>query len=226
MHDRVDGEYDLRRRALARELRAISELLSVADPDGSALEESTELARAMRRRLEGPRRPRWYDGDTGRAGKRADSRGAYQDQSPIRGQVNPIAPPLQLRVAERPDGTPIVQGRARLGMAYEGPPHGVHGGWVAALFDDLLGATQGLIGASGVTAVLEVKFRRVTPVNECLHFEGWIEQSRGRRIVARGTCHAGDVLTAEAKGLFVRVDFDALRRTPSQSLVDGGVGSV
>ncbi len=211
MRDPVDEQRDERRRALARELRAIVEVVSVADPDDRALEESTDLARSMLRRLEGSRRPRWYDRDANRPERPDDSRRAYQDQSPVRGEINPIAPPLRIRVGQRSDGTPAIYGHARLGLAYEGPPRGVHGGWVAALFDDLLGAAQGLANTSGMTAVLEIKYRGVTPLDEDLEFEGWIDQNRGRRIVARGTCHAHGVLTAEAKGLFVRVDFEGLQ---------------
>jgi acyl-coenzyme A thioesterase PaaI-like protein len=218
MPDPVDERRNERRRALARELRAIAEVLSVADPDDEALEESTALARSMLRRLGSARRPRWYDRDASGAEQPGGSRRAYQDQSPVRGEINPIAPPLRLWVGERSDGTPVIVGQARLGMAYEGPPRGVHGGWVAALFDDLLGATQGLIDTAGVTAILEVRYRQLTPLDKELRFEGWIDHSRGRRLVARGTCHAEGLLTAEAKGVFVRVDFDELQRRKSSEV--------
>jgi acyl-coenzyme A thioesterase PaaI-like protein len=88
----------------------------------------------------------------------------------------------------------------------------VHGGFVAALFDEILGAAIGLAPPPGVTATLEVRYRNVTPVEEELRFEAWVAEDRGRRIVAQATCHAGALLTAQAKGLFVRVDFDAVRR--------------
>lgn len=95
-----------------------------------------------------------------------------------------------------------------MGRRYEGPPHGVHGGWVAALFDEALGATQGLVEDTGMTAVLKVRYRRVTPVEETLRFESWVHEKRGRRLVARATCHAAGQLTADAEGIFIRVDFD------------------
>ena len=156
---------------------------------------------------DGTRRVRWYD----RGGKglviTPTAANAYLDQSPIRGRLNPIAPPIAIETGARPDGTPIVIGHAKLGLAYEGPPHGVHGGWVAALFDDVLGAAQWLIQSRGVTARLAVQYRHVTPCEEPLRFEGWIEEERGRRVVAHATCHAGETLTAEAEALFLKVDF-------------------
>ena len=56
-----------------------------------------------------------------------------------------------------------------------------------------------------------MKYRAVTPLDCDLRFEGWISEDRGRRIIVRGSCHAADTLTAEAKGLFVRVDFNEIR---------------
>ena len=197
--------------ALSDELRAIAEALCVREVSRERLAEATALARDLRERLSGPPRARWYDADEDALSLSAKSRRAYLDQSPIRGRLNPIAPPLRTEVVERSDGRRVVRGRARLGMAYEGPPHGVHGGWVAALFDDLLGEAQGLTSESAVTGILKVRFRHVTPVDEDLLFEGWIHEDKGRRIVARATCHAGDTLTADAEGLFVRVDFNEIQ---------------
>ena len=48
-------------------------------------------------------------------------------------------------------------------------------------------------------------------IDEDLRFEGWIHQDRGRLLTVRGTCHAGDTLTADAEGIFVRVDFEELQ---------------
>ncbi|HEX7095845.1 MAG TPA: hypothetical protein VF183_08165, partial [Acidimicrobiales bacterium] len=102
-------------------------------------------------------------------------------------------------------------GRVTLSRLYEGPPNGVHGGYVAGLFDDVLGATQSLIdGPTGLTGTLEVRYRNLTPLDAELVFLAWIHHVSGRRIVSRATCHAEGVLTAEAEALFVRVDMAAL----------------
>jgi len=200
-----------RARTLADELRSVIEALSSHELDGDALEEAAALARRIGELLEGPRRLRWYETDAEATSLSPSSRRAYLDQSPIRGGRNPLAPPLSIEVGARSDGTPVLRGRARLGMAYEGPPHCVHGGWVAALFDDLLGSTQVLADAPGVTASLEVSYRAVTPIEEDLDFEAWIGEERAGRVVAHATCHAGGALTAEARALFVRADFNELQ---------------
>jgi len=208
--------------ALARELRVIAESLAVAELRETDVAEAARLATTLRRLLDGPRRGRWYDAGNDPQASR-EARRAYLDQSPIRGQLNPVAPPLKLETVTRPDGTKAVSGSVRMGLRYEGPPHGVHGGWVAALFDEVCGAVQGLAGgASGVTAVLKVRYRHVTPLDEELRFEGWVAQQSGRRLVAKATCHAGNILTAQAQALFVGVDFREVEQRMLERRVRSG----
>ena len=87
----------------------------------------------------------------------------------------------------------------------------MHGGYVAGLFDDILGGAQTLLdGATGLTGTLKVWYRNLTPLDTELVFTAWVDHVRGRRIHARATCHADGVLTAEAEALFIRVDMAAL----------------
>lgn len=219
-NDTVDpGNRRARAWELSEELRRIVEALAVCDVAPDQLDAATRLARELRSRLGGPPRSRWYDADEDTRSLGPESRSAYLEQSPIRGRNNPIAPPLVVDTIEREGGDRGVMGRARLGMAYEGPPHGVHGGWIAALFDELLGSAQGLTTSPGVTAKLTIRYRQITPIDADLRFEGWIARDEGRGIVAKATCHVGNTLTADAEGLFVRVDFNQIeermqRRSP------------
>lgn len=198
--------------ALADELRRVIERLVDQEVPAERLAHARELAAALRAELSGERRPRWYDGGSPAGDPTEPARRAYLALSPIRGSGNPVAPPL---VAEgwldREDGRRVLRATARLGAAYEGPPHGVHGGWVAALFDDLLGEAQQSARKAGVTASLTVRFRHITPLDEPLRLDAWIHEERGRRIVARATCHAGGTLTADAEAMFVGVDFEEVR---------------
>lgn len=198
--------------ALADELRLVIEDISSVDHDHEQMVEALHLAQRLRQLLDGPAAPRWYD-QLGPDGKPAPgaAESAFLRQSMYRGAHNPMAPPVRFEVEDRDDGSPGVIGRVRLGYAYEGPPHGVHGGMVSALFDDVLGATQRLVEHPGVTGRLTVHFRSITPVNADLVLRGWIERESDRRIVAHGTMHAGETLTAEAEALFVRVDFDEVK---------------
>ena len=123
---------------------------------------------------------------------------AFFDHSPMLGRANPLAPPIELWLEED-----HIAGRATFGPAYEGPPGCVHGGYIAAAFDEVLGSTQSLSGAPGKTGRLTVHYRRPTPLEEELRFVGRLESVDGRKILTRGELWAGEVLCAEAEGLFI-----------------------
>lgn len=131
---------------------------------------------------------------------------AFFDWSPLLGRANPLAPPIEMAA----EGDMIV-GRARFGIAYEGPPGCVHGGLIAAAFDEVLGLTQSLSGRVGMTGTLTVKYRSPTPLHTDLRLEGWIDSVRGRKVLTSGRMLAGDKLTAEATGLFISIEPEKFR---------------
>ena len=195
--------------ALADELRALLLQVKTNETPEGDLEAAIADVRAARARLGDARRPRWFEGigDDGRAPAGLN----FNDFSLYRGECNPIGPGLAASFVTLDDGRRAVEAVVRCNQLYEGPPHGVHGGYVAGLFDDVLGSTIRLVsGPSAVTGTLEVKYRRITPLDTELRFLAWIHFESGRRIHAKATCHAGDVLTAEADALFVRIDMAAL----------------
>lgn len=126
---------------------------------------------------------------------------AFFDHSPLIGLSNPLSPPMQMDYD--PSDPARLRARVTFGPAYEGPPGCVHGGYVAAIFDELLGATQSLSGTQGMTAHLEVDYRSPTPLGEELVLRGWLEATEGRKIWARATLHTGSRLCAEAEALFL-----------------------
>jgi acyl-coenzyme A thioesterase PaaI-like protein len=205
--------------ALANELREIAAILADRDVTSEAAAAALPLARELRAHIEAPRRQRWYELDPD-APTLGEARRSYLDLSPLRGRLNPIAPPMVFERIETPEGLRLL-GHVRLSKAYEGPPHGVHGGIVAALFDEILGGAQNLAPPVGVTAKLTVRYRHVTPIEEDLRFEAWIHDRRERRVEVRATCHAGETLTADAVGLFVRVDFGEVQQRMARRR-DGG----
>ena len=131
---------------------------------------------------------------------------AFFDDSPFIGLANPLSPPMEV------DYTPErVLARVTFGSAYEGPPGCVHGGYVAAVFDELLGATQSLSGTQGMTAHLEIDYRKPTPLHVPLRLEGGLDRREGRKIWARGTVSADGELRAEAEALFIAFDAERFR---------------
>lgn len=122
---------------------------------------------------------------------------------PIIGLHNPLAPPV---IVEK-DGD-VIRGTVTLGSAYEGPPGYVHGAVLAGVFDMLLGLANVASGSPGMTGTLTVKYRKPTPLNTPLRFEAFTDRVDGRKVIAKGTLHAAEELTAEAEGVFVSLQID------------------
>lgn len=87
---------------------------------------------------------------------------------------------------------------------HAGYPDIIHGGILATLVDETMAkAVQGA-GEFGVTAQLEVRFRRPALVGQKLRVEGWIVQRRGRKLQTQAQVRdeEGQLLT-EGYGVFV-----------------------
>lgn len=192
-------------RRLADAGRLVIERMASTDAPKAAVEQAAELLEAAAQALDGPGRIRRYDGFAESANAGGDPH-AHFDHSPIVGMASPIAAPTQVEIT----GDDTVEMRVRFGAAYEGPPGSVHGGVVAAMFDELLGMTQSLSGQPGMTGTLTVRYRRPTPLRHDLRFVGTLDRVEGRKIFTTGRCFDGDTLTAEAEGLFIHVDFERL----------------
>jgi acyl-coenzyme A thioesterase PaaI-like protein len=82
----------------------------------------------------------------------------------------------------------------------------VHGGYVAASFDEVLGYVQSLSGNPGMTGTLTIRYRKPTPLHTELFFEAELVRVEGRKIFTQARVLAGDLVTAEAEGIFISVD--------------------
>ena len=129
----------------------------------------------------------------------------FADQSPVIGKANMTAPPASLVLAEGG-----VEGTVVFDVCYEGPPGHVHGGWIAAMFDEVLGMVQATSNSPGMTGKLEVNYRRPTPLHLPIRFRGVIDRIDGRKIytTARSYNPETDETYAEAHALFISVAFD------------------
>lgn len=123
---------------------------------------------------------------------------ALDERSPVSGQSNPIAPPMDVEF----DGE-RTRASATYGLAYEGPPFHVHGGWVIAAFDELLGVAQVAAGQIGMTGTISVRLRRPTPVGKRIEYEAWVDRVEGRKTCTKGVARCDGEVLAEAEGVFV-----------------------
>ena len=180
---------------LATALRELIELSATTTADAAAVRSAADLVRAATQRLEGPRRP------LSQLPRLDDPAARRRTLNPVSGVANGMAPPLRFRVS---DG--VVTAEATLGAAYEGPPTFLHGGMSALFMDQVLGDTAAANGLWGMTAHLELDYRRPVPLRRPLAFRGWVEETAGRKSVIAGSIALADAPReplVEARGVFV-----------------------
>jgi len=188
------------KRRLARAMRLVIERLVPSNAPEDELRRAADALERYAEQLATHPRLKHFHGYAESAN--AGDVGAFFDQSPMIGLANPLAPPIT--IGRTGDLTAVAT--VTFGVAYEGPPGCVHGGFVAAAFDEVLGYVQSLGGNPGMTARLTVHYRNPTPLHTPLVFEGALVRTEGRKIWCEGRVRANGKLTAEAEGLFVSVD--------------------
>lgn len=114
------------------------------------------------------------------------------------GWCNPVAPGIDIWLEDD-----RAYGTVNCSWTYEGPPGSVHGGIIAAIFDHFLGKAQFVTGAFGVTAGLNVRYRKLVPLNVELHLEAWCEKQEGRKTFMKGVIKNDGQVLAEAEGIFI-----------------------
>lgn len=196
---RGTGIWQVRRR-LAAAMRAVIERLTISDAPEEELSEAARRLEEYGKHLENhPTRDRYEGfGETAVADPEEQEGGGHFDFSPLIGLSNPLAPPITMNSTDE-----RVYASVTFGSAYEGAPGCVHGGCVAAAFDEILGYAQTFSGHPGMTGTLTTIYRSPTPIHTLLEFEAWLEKVDGRKVTCHGTLHAGDRLCAEASAIFV-----------------------
>lgn len=204
---------------LAHGLRRVLQMAATSTATDAVVAEAAELVEAAARILEPGPHGRGYHGSA--EGSVGGVPHGFTSHSPVTGPLNALASIVTLSSSDTEVVAEVVYGDA-----YEGPPGHVHGGFIAAIFDEVLGFAQALSGAPGMTGKLEITYRSPTPLHTPLRVAGRFERIEGRKIFTTGTIHAGDRLCAEAKGLFISVRperfgvLDQLRQETQERLKD------
>jgi acyl-coenzyme A thioesterase PaaI-like protein len=198
-----DGHPDAVRLRLATALRPLIAMTVSGMPSDDALAAAAETVERLSAELAagaGTQRRLRQPPDVGRASIE------YFPTSPVAGILNPVAPPLFLEVVDGADGgPPEIRGSAWFDYHYEGPPNCVHGGVIAAAFDEILGAANIVAGSPGMTGTLNVRYRKPTPLRSDIRMEARFLDRNGRKIRTWAAMYHGEVMTAEAEGLFIQV---------------------
>ncbi len=126
----------------------------------------------------------------------------WMPYSPYSGTLNPISPPVTLRLQAAQSGYETV-GSVCFRDTFNGPPDCVHGGVIAAVFDEVLGMTCLANGRGGFTGTLSVRYCNPTPLGRTVTIRSWLDRIEGRKTFVRGTFHESDMVLAEAEGIFI-----------------------
>jgi hypothetical protein len=187
--------------------RALVTTLRTTDAPSDALARATALVREATELLDPHHVPGTPGQNSLRVGELDREQFATRDParffpySPVVGPLNPIAPPLTFTF----DGERL-SGAGTLASPYTGPPGAVHGGVIALVLDELLGAVNACLGLGAFTGTLTIRYERLTPIEAEIAFESWVERTEGRKVFTRGTISAGGEVTARAEGVFIRVE--------------------
>jgi uncharacterized protein (TIGR00369 family) len=179
---------------LADRVRELAELVVLTRADRAEVAAVAREVEALTGRL----------ADAGRGappGARVDEGGVVRQLgSPVTGALNVLAPPIEIGVL--PDGT--ARSEFTLGLLYEGPPGFVHGGVAAMVLDHLSGVAASANGTPGMTAGLDLRYRRPTPLGVPLTAEAKAVRVDGRKTFVESRILGPDgQVTAEATAVFI-----------------------
>jgi uncharacterized protein (TIGR00369 family) len=132
------------------------------------------------------------------------------------GPANPIGMHVHFDRAADADG---VLARLNLAPVYQGWRGIAHGGIVMALLDEAMAHAAGFAGHRGVTASVNVRFRKPVPLERPIEVRGRVAWQRRNVLgVEASILDAGGQLLAHAEGHFVsrgRLDAADDRRNPA-----------
>lgn len=117
----------------------------------------------------------------------------------VGGWSNPLSPGINMWMQGNK-----AYGNVNCGYAYEGPPGHIHGGHIAAIFDQFLGMAQLAGKKPGMTGTLTLRYLSPTPLNTDLDLEAQVEILEGRKTRVTGKIMNQGHVTATCEGLFIR----------------------
>ncbi|HEX3898035.1 MAG TPA: PaaI family thioesterase [Mycobacteriales bacterium] len=192
---------------LAEAVRRLMDASVVTDAGDDELREVAARIDVISAQLEGPDGTRLAKGT--RWPRREKMIQGDRDHNPVAGPANPLSPPMNVEVVDTE--TDEVGAEVTMRPIHEGPPGGVHGGWVATLLDQLLGIANIASGNPAMTGELTIRYRRMTPVGVPLTLRARTDSADGRRMTTSGEIRTADgEVTASAVGLFIRPNRERL----------------
>lgn len=185
-------------------LRELVHTMVVSELDDETLARIGDLTREAAALLDGaPRRTRAIPDLATIEALRADGRDPAFDAMGDRAVAGPANPTSVIYQPRFEDGEAVAN--VKFGPGFEGAPGRVHGGMVAAVFDDILGAAMASVRSPGFTGRLTVHYRAPVPVDEWIEFRARASKPDGRKLLVHGEARLGDRLLADCDALMILV---------------------
>lgn len=103
-------------------------------------------------------------------------------------------------------------GKVWFGPECEGPPGHAHGGAVAAVLDEIMGAASWLIHYPALAAHLETNFRKKMPLGQIVWFEARVTGTERKKVFTSARLYLPNLGNlCDATAIFVRIDPERIR---------------
>ena len=122
----------------------------------------------------------------------------YFVQGGLIGEHNPFFPDVEIQHEDN-----VTSGTVRFEVGFEGPPGCVHGGFIALLFDGVIGYHNTELELPALTAKLDVRYLKPTPIMTDLTFEVRTTSVNERWVTDDAWLEADGQRVAEATGGFL-----------------------
>lgn len=204
------AENELHWRVVAADrLRRLGHALVAHRPSPAVLERlAVALDRLLPEVTAAPERSEPFDFVSDkRLGRRAGSGGEASGSAMVLfpdSVVSGPANPMSMGAVYSREGSDVVA-RVILRPAFEGAPGRAHGGMVAAVIDETMGAVLPQAGTPAYTGTLTIRYLAAAPIGEELVFRAWIHRRDGRKLIIHASGHHRDTRFAEAEGVFITV---------------------
>lgn len=113
------------------------------------------------------------------------------------------------------------------GEIAKGPPGHAHGGAIAAVLDEVMGATAWMNRLYSMTAQLKINYLRAIPLNQEVYIEACIEKVVGKKVTIKGRVFDDDgTIYVETESLFVKqgkAKFQKMGAMPDELFTYGAV---
>lgn len=108
-----------------------------------------------------------------------------------------------------------ISGFVWFGPGAQGPPGHAHGGSLAGVLDEAMGASIWNEGKLAVAASLKVDFLSMVCLGSIGEFDAWVEKTEGRKLWTRAELRCNGERCVSADGLFVEVSLKGISKASS-----------